>query len=249
MDEQTQDVAEETPAAEVVEGEDETVGAPDGDELEGVGADDDGEPDEDDAELLAQIERDHDEANVIEDDTPSIEAQHRDQMAKQKKLDQLASHVAKRYGEILGPDLDGFVACPLCAPWYPGIRLQVMPEYETVSAVKVAIGEDPDPPLKQDIHSIVCSDCDGLGKVLTGSKVPGNASAQCIACNGTGWQPTDNARKPGTVTALPVPAYHPVPGEVLPAGDEPAEVAALKDLGYIVVPPVNTPESLAARGQ
>ena len=220
------------------------------DETETDGGDDelDDDPDEAEAEAAASAERAQELAAERQEEAQSIEAQQREQDAKAKKLGQVAAHTAKRYHDILGDGLDGFVMCPLCAPWFPGIRLPVMPDYETVSAVKVAIGEDPDPPLKQDIHSIVCSDCDGLGKVLTGSRVPGNASAQCIACNGTGWQPTDNARKPGTVTALPVQPYQPVPGEVLPAGDEPAEVEALKALGYIVVPPMTSPEIKAAQG-
>lgn len=199
---------------------------------------DDAEPDEDDAEEQASAEREADLAAERQQEAQSIEAQAREQDAKRKKLDQLAGHVAKRYHDILGDDLDGFVGCPLCAEWFPGIRLPVQPSYETVAAVKVAIGEDPDPPLKQDIHSIVCSDCDGLGKVLTGSKVNSQKAAQCIACGGTGWQPTDNTRQRGTVTATNGTSQ---PAPLTPADaatDAPEEVARLRALGWTVVEPI-----------
>lgn len=248
MSEQPEEVAAETPAAEVVEGTDGDVddGADGGaEELDGaVEAD----PDEEEAELQASVEREQELAAERQEEAASLEAQQREQDQKRKKLDQLAGHVAKRYGEILGDDLDGFVPCALCSPWFPGIRLPVMPDYETVSAVKVAIGEDPDPPLMQDRHSIECSDCGGLGKVLTGSKVSTQKSAQCLSCGGTGWQPTDNKRQAGSVVAPSAPPYQPVPGEVLANGDEPPEVAKLKELGFIVVPPVQTPEAIAAQG-
>lgn len=205
------------------------------------------EPDEDDAELQATIEREHELAAERQEEAASIEAQKREQDQKRKKLDQLAAHVAKRYGEILGDDLDGFVGCPLCGPWYPGIRLQVMPDYETVAAVKAAIGEDPDPPLTNDHYSKVCDDCAGLGKVLTGSKVTGQTTAQCLPCKGLGWVSIGPEREQGMLTsAQPVPSP-PSNGAPLPTGDDPPEAAALRALGFIVVPPVSTPEAIAAQ--
>ena len=209
---------------------------------------DEAEPDEDEAEAEASAEREQELAAERQEEAQSIEAQAREQDAKRKKLDQLAAHVAKRYHDILGDDLDGFVGCPLCAPWFPGIRLQVMPDYETVAAVKVAIGEDPDPPLTNDHYSKVCEDCGGLGKVLTGSKVMGQTTAQCIPCKGRGWLAIGPEREQGNIMpTIPTP---PPPGNGAPAilDSEPPEAAALKALGYIVVPPVQTPEAIAAQG-
>jgi hypothetical protein len=237
----------ETTTGEVIEPDEPETGdelEPDGSEGETL---EDGEPDEDDAETEAAAERAKELAAEQQEEAQSIEAQQRDQDAKRKKLDQLAGHVAKRYGEILGADLDGFVGCPLCASWYPGIRLPVMPDYDTVAAVKVAIGEDPDPPLSADQFSRQCEVCGGQGKVLTGSNVQGQKSAQCLECDGRGWVPTDDRRRPGHLTAAsPIPAAGSAPVPV-PNGDEPAEVQALKALGYIVVPPMTSPEMIAAQ--
>ena len=210
--------------------------------------DGDEEPDEDDAEAAATAEREQELAADRQEEAQSIEAQAREQDAKRKKLDQLAAHVAKRYSDILGDELDGFTICPLCAPWFPGIRLQVMPDYETVAAVKVAIGEDPDPPLTNDHYSKVCEDCGGLGKVLTGSKVMGQTTAQCIPCKGRGWLAIGPEREQGSILS---PAAPPTPlGNGAPPvlDTEPPEAAALKALGYIVVAPVQTPEAIAAQG-
>lgn len=208
----------------------------------------DDDPDEDDAEAAATVEREQELAADRQEEAQSLEAQAREQDAKRKKLDQLAAHVAKRYSDILGDDLDGFTICPLCAPWFPGIRLQVMPDYETVAAVKVAIGEDPDPPLTNDHYSKVCDDCGGLGKVLTGSKVMGQTTAQCIPCKGRGWLAIGPEREQGSILS---PAAPPQPlGNGAPAvlDTDPPEAAALRALGYIVVAPVQTPEAIAAQG-
>ena len=210
--------------------------------------DDAEEPDEDDAEAAATAEREQELAADRQEEAQSIEAQAREQDAKRKKLDQLAAHVAKRYGEILGDELDGFAICPLCAPWFPGIRLQVMPDYETVAAVKVAIGEDPDPPLTNDHYSKVCEDCGGLGKVLTGSKVMGQTTAQCIPCKGRGWLAIGPEREQGSILAATPPAPLPANGAPAVLDADPPEAAALKALGYIVVAPVQTPEAIAAQG-
>lgn len=41
--------------------------------------------------------------------------------------------------------------------------------------------------LKQDTMSHVCEACDGLGEVVTGSKVPDNEARICPKCNGSGY--------------------------------------------------------------
>lgn len=207
-----------------------------------IEADDD--PDEEEAEAEAAAEREKELAAERQEEAASIEAQAREQDAKRKKLDQLAAHVAKRYGDILGSDLDGFVHCPLCLPWFPGIRLPVMPDYETVAAVKVAIGEDPDPPLVGDLYSRECEACAGLGKVLTGSHVNGQQTAQCIPCKGRGWVSIGPEREAGAITAAVAPVGNGEVPAVPVSGDEPPEAAALKALGYIVVAPVTTPEAI-----
>ena len=210
--------------------------------------DDAEEPDEDDAEAAATAEREQELAADRQEEAQSIEAQAREQDAKAKKLNQVAAHTAKRYYDILGEGLDGFVMCPLCAPWFPGIRQNVMPDYETVAAVKVAIGEDPDPPLTNDHYSKVCEDCGGLGKVLTGSKVMGQTTAQCIPCKGRGWLAIGPEREQGSLTQGGLTAEPSAVQAAAANGDKSPEQVALESLGAIVVWPIATPEAIAAQG-
>lgn len=248
MTETEHDIPFEEPAPGLDDGDGE--GGDQGEPEEGTELGDgaEAEPDEDDAEAAATAEREAELAAERQQEAQSIEAQQREQDAKRKKLDQLAGHVAKRYGEILGPDLDGWVGCPLCAQGYPGIRLPIMPDYETVSAVKVAIGEDPDPPLINDHYSKVCEDCVGLGKVLTGSKVSGQATATCIPCKGRGWVSIGPEREQGNLIATNgTTTTGGLDTSTLPA-DTAAAVEALRALNYIVVEPIATPEALAAQG-
>jgi hypothetical protein len=186
---------------------------------------------------------------AVEDDTPSIEAQHREQQAKNKKLDQVAAHTAKRYGEILGSDLDGFVGCAMCAPWFPGIRLPIMPEPETLAAIKIAIGEDPDPPLHDDPYSRQCGSCGGHGVTKTNSHVTGQKSAQCLDCKGRGWLAVGPERDSNVVPISPgappiaAPAIEgfPPPPMQIDTPRTPAE-QELRDMGAIVVWPPKPPQ-------
>ena len=43
--------------------------------------------------------------------------------------------------------------------------------------------------LNKDPHSEVCSECDGYGRVATGSFVSGNETRMCVHCSGAGYVP------------------------------------------------------------
>lgn len=248
MTETEPEVTFEEPEAEPAQGEPPTEPPAPPDTGEPGEDDEDEEPDEDDAEAAASAEREAELAAERQAEAQSLEAQQRDQDAKRKKLDQLAGHVARRYGEILGTDLDGWVGCPLCAQGYPGIRLPIMPDYETVSAVKVAIGEDPDPPLAYDHYSRECEDCAGLGKVLTGSKVSGQQTAQCIPCKGRGWMSIGPEREQGSLITGNGGTLSPAVDTSNMPADTAALVEQLRALNFIVVEPIATPEAIAAQG-
>lgn len=198
------------------------------------------EPDEEEAAQEAEREREQELAAQRQAEEQSLEAQKREQDEQIKKLNHLAKHVADRYKAILGDDLDGWVGCPLCAPGYPGIILPIMPDHETVNRVKAAIGEDPDPDLEDDPYSRQCDACGGHGQTKTNSHVNGQKSVVCIPCKGKGWVAVGPERASGAVTVAPGVAAVPPPenGEV--SQELPPEAEALKQLGYIVVPPVQT---------
>lgn len=96
----------------------------------------------------------------------------------------------KAVPDVLGPAAADLQLCPLCTDLLPGFVLppQVKPVVgDQLVAVKLAIGEGVERPLKQDRRAFVCDDCDGEGKVLTGSHVRGQDRLKCESCNGRGW--------------------------------------------------------------
>jgi len=242
MSETEPEVPFEEPAPEASPDGDEPTEVPDGVDPE-TGEVTEDEPAEEEAE-----EDPGDEARRRE---LAAERQQQEQEAAQaqadaeklmKSLNKTADNYAKRVVDLLGGDLTGWQACPLCAEGLPGFRVPVMPSPEHLAAVKVAIGEDPDPPLKSDDYSRVCDGCEGHGKVLTGSNVPGQKAAQCYKCKGRGWLAVGSERESGAITAANgAPASTPGVLQDNPT-NEPPEAAMLRQLGYIVVEPVTIPD-------
>src|SRR5262249_16721634 len=96
--------------------------------------------------------------------------------------------------------------------------------------------------LRKDDYSRVCDGCEGHGRVLTGSAVTGQKAAQCYKCKGRGWLPVGSERESGAITATNgTPA--PTPGILQDnPSNEPPEAENLRQLGYIVVAPVQPTE-------
>lgn len=120
-----------------------------------------------------------------------------------KKLDRATDSYSKKVVEILGGDLSGFETCPLCEPFYPGLRLPVPLTAETTAALRILLGMPARENFTQDRFSTTCTDCGGLGKVLTGSHVEQYATVTCLACKGKGWVPVGDERRVTHVTAEP----------------------------------------------
>ncbi|MGH2835769.1 MAG: hypothetical protein ACRDUT_00030 [Mycobacterium sp.] len=209
-------------------------------------------PEEGDApEPVVEPEEDEEAAAAEEEEAqqePEPESSAMTDLAIDKAMKALVKEAARhagRVGDIMGEDAQTLEPCPLCAPNIPGFRWPVPPAVEVVRAVKVAIGEPEQPPYRPDEHSQVCIACDGYGAVATGSKVAGQATARCLTCEGRGW----TGERRGIVGAFTDTAATAAPavdygnGE-LPSTDPP-EVAALKQLGYVVVPPIK-PEPIPA---
>ena len=155
-----------------------------------------------------------------------------------KAMDRAAKAYIDKAVTNLGGDLGGFQACPMCRDYWPGLRLNRVPEGETLAAIQVAIGQDPDPPLRPDVFSRQCQVCDGYGRLESWSKDRARKSLTCLECNGLGYIPTDDRRKGGRVTALPAGNGSPEPPQSTYSGVEPPEAEALRQLGAIVVWPI-----------
>lgn len=149
-----------------------------------------------------------------------------------------AQRHANRVVEIMGADSEILEMCPLCLPLIPGFRYPQPPVAEQLAAVKEAIGEPATPNYQPDQYSKVCDVCDGLGGVLTGSKVANQATLPCKKCGAKGWLPIGPERQNEQAAPISGPAppvLYQVPEVSTP---DPPEVEALKALGYIVVPPI-----------
>jgi hypothetical protein len=157
-----------------------------------------------------------------------------------KALEKEAARHADRIVQIMGEDAQTLEPCPLCAPSTPGFRWPVMPEGEQLARVKAAIGEPVAPDYEKDRYSNTCDACKGYGRTRTGSKVPGQGDVTCFACKGRGWIPVGTERASGAITAANGTPEIGTPPVVYGDVAEPPEAAALKALGYIVVPPVPT---------
>jgi len=217
------DTETETQEPAQVPGPDET-GEPDtGDEPDTVTEDD--EPDELEPEQPA------------EDRPPAPAPQTPEQMERQQqRLEKETERHVKRVAELVGDDFSFLVPCELCHPLMPGFRLPREPEDEVKEAVRYAIGDRQPENWQPDQYSSRCVYCDGLGEVLTGSRVRGKETAVCLGCDGKGWQPIGNERRGG---------YQAPPAEQVPenggaesvatAEDDDPMVAELKRRGYVVI--------------
>lgn len=199
-------------------------------------------------------DEDDDELTELEDEEALGDEQARQQALQQtaqtereiegknRKLADEAKRHANRVVQIMGDEDSGILEmCPLCLPLIPGFRYPQPPNGDQLAAVKEAIGEPASPNYPKDKYSRSCDDCGGLGAVDTGSKVVGQGSARCITCQGRGWVAVGPERASGAIAPVgDAPAAVSYTPEPLDAPDSP-EVAALKALGYIVVPPIPQP--------
>jgi hypothetical protein len=213
----------------------------DPDQDEGVEEEEVGEPNPDQAGDDAESER---EAELAADQQAQAQAQQTEdaQIEKNTKaLNRAAQNYIKKVVETLGPDLEGMQTCPLCAEHWPGLRFPVMPAPEHLAAVRVAIGLDPGDNLKPDPYARRCDTCDGWMRTDSGSRGSGQGSLQCWDCQGRGWVPVGDERRDGAITVSNGQTNSAGPVDIVTGRAEPPEVAALKELGYIVVDPPPPP--------
>lgn len=165
-----------------------------------------------------------------------------------KQLDALNKTVATRLGRILGDDAIDLDPCPWCSYFNtPGHVFRGVLPNDLRTHIAHLIGERAPEDFEKDSYSRACDKCRGLGETLTGSKVPGRERLPCYDCSGNGWIAVGNERASTVLSRAngPASAVAPLgPADVAmqPAPTvEPAEAAALRAQGYIVVPPVTVP--------
>jgi len=243
MSEKEPEVTFEEPEPEVADGDSGEEPPTETEIATGDDGGEDDEPGEDDAEASSSAEREAELAAEREAKEQQAARDDADIERRQKQLVRAADAYVKKIVDALGPDLDGAKPCPLCADFFPGFRFPIMPPPENLSAVRVAIGLDPGDNLQKDNYSRLCEACDGWGKVKTGSRVSGQDSAMCYDCAGRGWIAVGIERASGAITAGVPAAPAATNGPPVVSSNDPPEVEKLKQLGYVVVPPIQPIET------
>lgn len=152
------------------------------------------------------------EPNEGDDDATTPAPQTEAELNKQRE--QLARSSAtwrRRVSDVLGEDAEHLVACPLCEPDIPGFMFppELVTPWSDEHAQLLAVLRDGGETVyaeATDVHR--CGACDGYGKNLTGSRVPGQETKACAQCSGFGYTPPPGASENGSgraeVTQVPV---------------------------------------------
>jgi hypothetical protein len=146
----------------------------------------DGEPVEVDTETGEILDPEPEEGEE-EEGTDARAARTGDVEKASKQLENEAGRHARRVEEIMGPDFGALTTCELCWPIAPGFRWDKAPDDDQIARVRVAIGLPDVSNFAPSATERQCDDCRGLGKVRTGSTVPGQETASCDACKGKGY--------------------------------------------------------------
>jgi hypothetical protein len=165
---------------------------------------------------------------------------------RDKALDGLNKHVAKRLTDILGEDATAYQPCEICTAfgtpgWRPGGDLPAEVKVIVSHALGVQTADD----LEQAEDTARCTACGGRGYVRTGSLVPDFESAMCLSCQGRGWVATDERRRvligqaPNGATAQTLEPAYPATRDYNDAIPEPPAAAELRAAGYVVMAPPN----------
>jgi hypothetical protein len=148
------------------------------------------------------------------DEAPAARGLTEQEIEKQyRALEKEQTRHAGAITRIMGDEAPELVACPFCEPELGGyLRMESLehPRDEMHEAMIAVLKKPAQVSYREAPHSVQCHDCDGLGKVLSGSRVPGNETIACPTCSGAG-----NLVKGGTPS--PVGTIYPT-SEYVPSG-------------------------------
>jgi hypothetical protein len=150
------------------------------------------------------LESDHEDEHrwqPVEDEAPPPAPKATDLDKSRAQLANEAQRHYKRVLEITGEDAEALHPCELCSPLLAGWREDAAPAEATVQAVRVVIGLPDVSNFRASATERACDDCGGLGKVRTGSSVPGRETATCDACGGNGYVPSRPRQNTETAAA------------------------------------------------
>lgn len=137
-----------------------------------------------------------------------------------KKLDAETNRHTARLSEIMGEDALALEPCALCEPSMQGFHwpAEMIPDDDPRKVILTLLSAGNETTYKHPARYATCPDCDGHGKVLTGSREANNVTKVCpnSRCNGAGYidSGTDNGRvaptgngeqTPGPLTASDLP--------------------------------------------
>jgi hypothetical protein len=223
----------------IVERIQEATGGP----LAGEAADPSTEPQEDleDDESGAGEPGDGDVEEEETSDAPEAQS-----VRDEKELDRAFEKVrreherhANRIQEIVGADFEALAPCPLCSHFADGfLGLVELPE-QAIPQLRAILGMPDLTTFHAAEDARTCPRCGGLGRVLTGSNVPGYEVKDCQGCNGIGWIGEGAPAGDGHHDAALAPA---VTGPTVydTETDDP-QVMSLRERGFTVIPPMRTP--------
>lgn len=213
---ETEPVAPAEPEPEEIEADE-----PDDEPDDEPGDEPEPEPVED-APETATTPRDEKEAEVLRGKVDAEDARH-----------------AKRVSDLFGEDAPHLLQCPMCAHLTAGFLFppNVMPiPDEQLSLVRALLGMPDVSTFEESQTTETCADCKGLGRVKSGSNVPGYDVIDCQRCASKGWvnksAPAPAATGNGVHTPAPV-----VTGPSLDWQDDDPTVRSLRERGFLVVPP------------
>ena len=140
----------------------------------------------------------------------------------EKNLEKLKNEAVRhknRVEEIMDEAVADLVPCELCLPHIPGFHypaewdMDIPPLQQRLMAVLRTPNE---PDFQVDPELPACDLCNGEGKVLTGSKVPGHDLVTCRKCNGSGIEPTTAVTSNGELEPAPALAVVAAGGDDVP---------------------------------
>lgn len=197
----------------------------------------------DEAEAPEPIEGDEETAPI--EGEPEASGAPRDEKEAQKQRDRLDNEDQRhrdRISAIMGDDATSLIMCPMCQHVTHGFLFppNLMPlPHENVALIRGLLGMPDLTTYKDAQTTAACPSCDGLGRILSGSKVPGFEVIDCGKCAGKGWvgQLEMPQRNGETAPVTGPTTYTP---EALTAMEEDPTIRSLRERGFMVVPPLNT---------
>jgi len=160
---------------------------------------------------------------VLDDDFPETPEPDQDGEPESRSLSE--AEIEKRYkaleseqkrhtnavSKIMGDEAVELIVCPLCEPEMQGfLRMESLdhPRDEIHEAMIGVLKKPAQVEYQLAPHAVTCISCDGLGQVLSGSRVPGKERIVCPTCSGNGYNQSGASTSNGH-TIAPTSEYVP----------------------------------------